>query len=1157
VETTPASDERRVSSDLTAPPHAIPPKAQQVNSPAPHIAALQAALSLEQAAASRDAVPAPASLQEHRALLANVLSGLSAIQRDAFATTLQRLSSEIGHRTGGLELTTLSGQKKTDLTPLLRPLAVKLLTGFAEQWTVSHTDATLALLLSGDDGRAEVEAMFTRVDATAGTVSPREFSHPQHEKPDHAWPRIAEATAELLVARDASTAEFHAMLSKTHHNPAPRAAEQETPRGAGAADNKAATPDHTIPTPLPEHQQPQVEVDRFSTHHGASRNEISHSQQAGLALLTRIWRSFDAARRTAFQALWQRLSAETTNRTGGRAVATLSTAQRTDLTALLQSAAAALLEEFALQWPGAISAEDRIALAQSAAQLALAGDDVTLIVVSMLKDQAPVADVPGDVAPALTKFHAWQQGRLDLQMQSLSLTELRQWLNWWLLHDPQLVNQDCSLMLSAIEAQVEQSDDPVDFMKRVLASLQSGDALDLEALSRQLDAPADIPFAEALQSRSAIRQFIAGQAAQTDRIDAAQMQQLVRAWLGQERDDTSLFMSAIEEHVAQAASPQAFLLAVLQQLIVDQPIDLEQLIANKAGSTSTTVDRTHMAEDDPAPQLPSTLPAQLRQALPKRLASAMLQADFASLEIIWPDLVQSHAAELAEAARHYLARSDVRERLVAHTDTAMLKDLLGALSMPAMRRTETMLQHSLQYGAMLSSPLSPDEFEQRALRFALDQALKPQLGALEWLRGLTASLQTMNDEQRVQLEHAWYEVLRTGQQPTPLLGALEQELFDPSAQVLSASEGVVSVLLMRNAELDVTERAGLASTLQHVLAKDGVARQGKLESALAAPQAIERLADAVPGAGMARLFATLRPEVAGSLPILLRQLKKALPISFAAVPAMLDRRIWKAIYLTAFAEHATPAASETLLPALVRQLANQYQADAAAWLDKAAKAGSQAMATESTAAITPEQAMAQLLQPWAEAKPAPARKPKPAKRPPAEEEQPFTGEANIHNAGLVIVIPYVQRLFGILELTVDGKFVSDEAAERAVHLLQYVVTGEESTPEYQLVLNKLLCGIHGGTPIVPGISVTDKEKTIIEQMLNGVITHWSALGKTSIAGLRETFLQRQGHLSHQDEAWHLKIPQKSFDMLLDRLPWSFAMNRMPWMAKPLNVTWRG
>lgn len=172
-----------------------------------------------------------------------------------------------------------------------------------------------------------------------------------------------------------------------------------------------------------------------------------------------------------------------------------------------------------------------------------------------------------------------------------------------------------------------------------------------------------------------------------------------------------------------------------------------------------------------------------------------------------------------------------------------------------------------------------------------------------------------------------------------------------------------------------------------------------------------------------------------------------------------------------------------------------------------------------------------------------------------EEEIPY-GESNVNNAGMVIIAPYVQRLFNILELTKDGTFIDEAAAERAVHLLQYVVSAQSHTPEYQLALNKLLCGIHGGVPIISGIEVTEHEKNVIEQMLNGVIQHWSALGKTSITGLRQTFLAREGQLSYADESWQLRIPPSTFDMLLDRLPWSFSMIRFPWMRAPLHVTWR-
>ncbi|MBI3714107.1 MAG: hypothetical protein HY253_14260, partial [Burkholderiales bacterium] len=172
--------------------------------------------------------------------------------------------------------------------------------------------------------------------------------------------------------------------------------------------------------------------------------------------------------------------------------------------------------------------------------------------------------------------------------------------------------------------------------------------------------------------------------------------------------------------------------------------------------------------------------------------------------------------------------------------------------------------------------------------------------------------------------------------------------------------------------------------------------------------------------------------------------------------------------------------------------------------------------------------------------------------------EPEQGEVDAYvlNAGMVIIAPYVQRLFGMLALTRDGAFVDEDAAQRAVHLLQYIVTGESATPEYQLSLNKLLCGIHGGVPIVAGIEITEHEKEVIAQMLQGVIAHWSALGNTSIDGLRQTFFARQGQLRHEEDAWHLQIPQSTFDMLLDRLPWSFAMIKFPWMPEPLHVSWR-
>jgi hypothetical protein len=71
-----------------------------------------------------------------------------------------------------------------------------------------------------------------------------------------------------------------------------------------------------------------------------------------------------------------------------------------------------------------------------------------------------------------------------------------------------------------------------------------------------------------------------------------------------------------------------------------------------------------------------------------------------------------------------------------------------------------------------------------------------------------------------------------------------------------------------------------------------------------------------------------------------------------------------------------------------------------------------------------------------------------------------------------------------------------------------------------------------------------------------MIAHWKIIGTTSLAGLRETFLQREGHLSHDDEKWQLHVEPRTFDMLLDHLPWGYQLLKFPWMERPLHVEWR-
>lgn len=161
----------------------------------------------------------------------------------------------------------------------------------------------------------------------------------------------------------------------------------------------------------------------------------------------------------------------------------------------------------------------------------------------------------------------------------------------------------------------------------------------------------------------------------------------------------------------------------------------------------------------------------------------------------------------------------------------------------------------------------------------------------------------------------------------------------------------------------------------------------------------------------------------------------------------------------------------------------------------------------------------------------------------------------VPNAGMVLLAPWIARLFSMLGLVQEGVFVDLAAAERAVHLLQFAVSGVAGAPEYALTLNKLLCGLPLDAPVPPGIDLTEEERHTIEGLLESMIASWSALGRTSIDGLRQSFLMRGGELELAGELWQLAVDDGPFDMLMDRLPWSFSIVKFTWMPLPLHVSW--
>lgn len=166
-----------------------------------------------------------------------------------------------------------------------------------------------------------------------------------------------------------------------------------------------------------------------------------------------------------------------------------------------------------------------------------------------------------------------------------------------------------------------------------------------------------------------------------------------------------------------------------------------------------------------------------------------------------------------------------------------------------------------------------------------------------------------------------------------------------------------------------------------------------------------------------------------------------------------------------------------------------------------------------------------------------------------------TDRIYIQNSGLVILWPFIERFFERLGQMEANRFKDTAAAHRAVGLLQYIATGEESFPEYLLPLNKVLCGLELTEVFDFGLPITESEAEEGTNLLSAVIQHASVLRDMSVPSFRTGFLLREGVLSTRDGAWLLQVERKTYDIVMDLFPWSMQWLRLPWMEAPLRVEW--
>ena len=169
----------------------------------------------------------------------------------------------------------------------------------------------------------------------------------------------------------------------------------------------------------------------------------------------------------------------------------------------------------------------------------------------------------------------------------------------------------------------------------------------------------------------------------------------------------------------------------------------------------------------------------------------------------------------------------------------------------------------------------------------------------------------------------------------------------------------------------------------------------------------------------------------------------------------------------------------------------------------------------------------------------------------------------VNNAGILLLQFFIPRMFRLAGYLDGGnrKFEDEESKVRAVFMLQYLAYGEEKEyAERELYLNKVLVGIEEDMPLPTSCKLNEEEIKIVEEMISMIKKMWNKVEHITNIALRMSFFQREGEITKKENGrgsrWFIEVKEKPYDVLLDSLPWAYAMYRYPWMEEIVEVKWR-
>lgn len=172
-------------------------------------------------------------------------------------------------------------------------------------------------------------------------------------------------------------------------------------------------------------------------------------------------------------------------------------------------------------------------------------------------------------------------------------------------------------------------------------------------------------------------------------------------------------------------------------------------------------------------------------------------------------------------------------------------------------------------------------------------------------------------------------------------------------------------------------------------------------------------------------------------------------------------------------------------------------------------------------------------------------------------DTPHVNEDYINNCGLVLLWVYLPNFFKNLGYLNGKEFVSEEAQFKAVNILQKVVFGVDAEyEEFDLSLNKILCGLDVGAAVPTDITFTKEELEHADNLCVAAVKNWAVLKNTPVDGFRQVFLQRKGKLEKDGNGWRIYVEPTTPDVLISFLPWSIQIIKLPWVSSMIFTEWK-